>query len=146
MSMQRRCSKKDLTELESVLFAGELEVATDEDEHAAGGSGGLAVDGGDGVLALLEGEAGEFGGDVLGALERLTLESEHRAVLVEVGEASAVGVERRVVVLHKRFRYGVRIHFGRPESSPPSLSLSLSFRVCDTLLIGSKIFTFCTIF
>ena len=137
MSMQRRCSKKDLTELESVLFAGELEVAADEYDHAAGGAGGLAVDGGDGVLALLEGEAGELGGDVLGALERLTLESQHRTVLVEVGKASAVGVERRVVVLHERFRYGVRIHLGLPESSSPSLSLSLSLRVCDKLLIGS---------
>ena len=112
MAMQRRCSKKDLTELESVLFAGELEVAADEDEHAAGGAGRLAIDGGDGVLTLLEGEAGELGGDVLGALERLTLESKHRAALVEVGEASAVSVERRVVVLHERFRYGVWIHFG----------------------------------
>jgi len=59
-----------------VLLAGELEVAGDKDEHAAG-AGGLAIDGGDGVLALLEGEAVELGGDVLGALNLLTLEGQH---------------------------------------------------------------------
>lgn len=44
-----------LAELERVLLSGELEGATDEDEHAAGGAGGLAVDSADVVLALLEG-------------------------------------------------------------------------------------------
>lgn len=71
-----------LAELEGVLFAGELEVTADEDEHAAGGAGGLAIDGGDAVLALLEREAGELGDDVWGALDLLTLESEHGLVLV----------------------------------------------------------------
>lgn len=60
-----RCLKKYLTELEGMLLASKLEIAADEDEHAASGAGGLAVDGGDGVLALLEGEAGELGHDVL---------------------------------------------------------------------------------
>jgi hypothetical protein len=59
-----RCLKKYLTELEGVLFASKLEIAADKDEHTASGAGGLAVDGGDGVLALLEGEAGELGHDV----------------------------------------------------------------------------------
>lgn len=53
-----------LAELESVLFAGELEVAGNEDEHATGGPGRLAIDGGDAVLALLEGKTGELGDDV----------------------------------------------------------------------------------
>lgn len=65
-----------LAELEGVLLTGELEVAGDKDEHAAG-AGGLAIDGGDRVLALLEGEAVELGGDVLGALNLLTLEGQH---------------------------------------------------------------------
>lgn len=60
-----RCLKKYLTELEGMLLTSKLEIAADEDEHAASGAGGLAVDGGDGVLALLEGEAGELGHDVL---------------------------------------------------------------------------------
>ena len=54
-----------LAELEGVLFTGELEIAADADEHAAGGARGLAIDGGDAVLALLEREAGELGNDVL---------------------------------------------------------------------------------
>ena len=54
-----------LAELESVLFASELEIAANEDEHAAGGARGLAIDGGDAVLTLLEREAGELGHDAL---------------------------------------------------------------------------------
>ena len=64
------------------MFAGELEVTADEDEHAAGGARGLAIDGGDAVLALLEREAGELSDYVWGALDLLTLESEHGLVLV----------------------------------------------------------------
>lgn len=51
-----------------MLFASELEVTADKDEHAAGRTRGLAIDGGDAVLALLEGEADELGDDALGAL------------------------------------------------------------------------------
>jgi len=36
-----------------VLFANELEVAADKDKHADVDAGGLAVDGGNGVVALL---------------------------------------------------------------------------------------------
>lgn len=64
----------DLAELERVLFAGELESAGDEDEHAAGRTRGLAIDGSDRVLALLERERGELGDDVLGALDLLAFE------------------------------------------------------------------------
>ena len=98
------------------MFAGELEVTADEDEHAAGGARGLVIDGGDAVLELLEREDGEPDGDehaagaggdiglaieggdavlallereagelsdyVWGALDLLTLESEHGLVLV----------------------------------------------------------------
>lgn len=63
-----------LTKLESVLLASELEIAGDEDEHAAAGSGRLAIDGGNGMLALLEGEGREFGDDALGALNLLPFE------------------------------------------------------------------------
>lgn len=48
-----------------MLLTGELEIAADEDEHAAGWARGLAIDGGDAVLALLEREACELGHDVL---------------------------------------------------------------------------------
>ena len=75
----------DLAELESVLFAGELEVAADEDEHAAGGARGLAINGGDAVLALLEREAGELSDDVLRALDLLAFEGQHGALLVQIG-------------------------------------------------------------
>ena len=99
-----------LAELEGVLLAGELEVAADEDEHAAGGRGGLAVDGGDGVVALVEGEGGELGDDVLGALDLLALEGEHRPLLVQVHQPPPVVVEGRVVVLHERLRQRIWIH------------------------------------
>lgn len=66
--------KRNLAELEGVLFAGELEIAADEDKHTAVDAGGLAIDGGDAVLALLKGEASELVNDVLSALDLLTLE------------------------------------------------------------------------
>lgn len=56
---------KHLTELESVLFAGELKIAADKDKHAAGRTRGLTIDGIDLVLALLEGETGELTDDIL---------------------------------------------------------------------------------
>lgn len=92
------------------MFAGELEIAADEDEHAGVDAGGLAIDGGDGVLALLERERGEFGDDVLGTLDLLTLEREHGPFLVEIRESGAVGVEGGVVVLHECLRQRVWIH------------------------------------
>ena len=99
-----------LAKLKGVLFAGELEVAADEDEHGGVDSGGLGIDGGDGVLALLEGKGGEFGDDVVGALDLLTLEREHGTFLVEIGEIVAVGVEGGVVVLHECLCQRVWIH------------------------------------
>jgi len=76
-----------------VLFAGELKVAADEDEHAAVDTGRLAVDGGDGVVALLEREGSELGDDVGSALDLLAFKGEHGSILVEIGQAWAVGVE-----------------------------------------------------
>jgi len=70
-----------LAKLKGVLFAGELEVAADEDEHGGVDSGGLGIDGGDGVLALLEGKGSEFGEDVGGAQDLLSLEREHGRLL-----------------------------------------------------------------
>lgn len=68
-----------------MLFAGELEVTTDEDEHAVVDAGGLTIDGGDGVVALLEREGIEFGDDVGSALDLLAFESEHRSLLIKIG-------------------------------------------------------------
>lgn len=84
-----------LAELKGVLFAGELEVAADEDEHA----GVMAIDGGDGVMALMEGEGGELGDNVLWTLNLLTFEGEHGTFLVETCKTATVGVEGCVVVL-----------------------------------------------
>lgn len=94
----------DLAELKCVLFAGELERAGDEDEHAAGGTGRLAIDSSDRVLALLERKRGELGDDVLGALDLLAFERKHGGILVQAAEACAVGIEHGVVVLDERFR------------------------------------------
>ncbi|XLS72882.1 hypothetical protein HN51_029747 [Arachis hypogaea] len=59
-------------------------VAAEEDKHVAVGGRGLAVNGGNGVKALVERERGELGDDVLGALDLLACDGEHGAVLVEV--------------------------------------------------------------
>lgn len=53
-----------LTEFESMLFSSELKIAADKDEHATSGTGRLAINGANGVLALLEGEARELGYDI----------------------------------------------------------------------------------
>lgn len=88
-----------------MLLAGELEIAADEDKHAAGGARRLAIDGGDAVLALLEGETGELSDDVLGALDLLSFEGKHRRFLIEVGQSRSISIESGVVVLHKCLRY-----------------------------------------
>ncbi|KAI7997016.1 hypothetical protein LOK49_LG10G00105 [Camellia lanceoleosa] len=80
--------KTYLAKLESVLFADELEVAADEDEHTAGRARGLAINGGDAVLALLEGKAGELGYDALGPLDLLTFENSPKGE-TEKSEVSA---------------------------------------------------------
>lgn len=59
---------KYLTELEGVLFAGELKIAADKNKHATGRTRGLTIDGVDVVLALLEGETGELSDDTLSTL------------------------------------------------------------------------------
>ncbi|GLT86706.1 hypothetical protein SLE2022_048270 [Rubroshorea leprosula] len=93
-----------------MLFDGELEVTTDEDTHPASGTGRLAIDGGDTMLTLLEGEIGEFGHDVLRALDLLTFEGQHRTFLVEICKAGTIRIEGAVVVLDEGLGQGVRIH------------------------------------
>ena len=109
-----------------MLFSGELEVPRDENKHAAGGSRGLAIDGGDAMLALLEGKAGELGDDVLRPLDLLTFEGQHRPVLIQSSEVGAIGIEGGVVVLHEGLCYRVWIHPHQILSLLP-LSLSSSF-------------------
>ena len=93
-----------------MLLASELEITGDEDEHTAGGTRGLAIDGGDVVFALLEREAGELGDDVLRALDLLPFEGQHGSFLVERHQARAIRVEGGVVVLHESLGYCVWIH------------------------------------
>lgn len=110
------------------MFAGELEVAANEDEHAAGGARGLAIDGGDGVLALLEREAGEFGYDVLGAHYFLTFEGKHGCLLVKVCQSRSIRIESRVVVLHESLRHRIWIHPPPPPllALPPAAAVMIS--------------------
>lgn len=93
-----------------MLLGAGLDGAGDEDKHAALGPRGLAVDGGDVVIALRKGEGAELAGDGGGAQEFLALEGEHGAFLVQPHQRGAVGVERPVVVPHERLRYRVRVH------------------------------------
>ena len=139
-----RCLKKYLTELEGMLFAGNLKISTDEDEHATRGARGLAIDGGDVVLALLEGEGGELSDDVGWALDLLPLEGQHRTFLVQIRQSRSVRIESRVVVLDKRLRHFVWVHFFFFFFDPPSPLLcgSLSHclaKVCDLLGIGNSV-------
>lgn len=67
--------KTYLTELQGMLLAWELEITGDENEHPAGGSRRLAVNGGDLMLTLLKRQPGELRHDVLGSHEFLPLES-----------------------------------------------------------------------
>lgn len=97
-----RCLKKYLAEFECVLFTSELKISADEDEHAASGAGWLAVDG---VLALLEEEAGEVGHNVLRALDLLAFEGQHGALPVQVRQRGSVRIESREVVFHERLRH-----------------------------------------
>lgn len=93
-----------------MLLAGELKVAGNKNKHPSSRTRGLAIDGGDMVLALLERQAGELSSDALGALEFLALECKHRRILVEVSKPGPIGVERRVIVLHEGLRHSVWIH------------------------------------
>lgn len=116
---EKHSRSRDLAELESVLFASELKIAGDKDEHAAGGTRGLAIDGGDVVLALLERKAGELGDDVLRALDLLPFEGQHGSFLVERDQPRAIRIEGRVVVLDEGLGNCVWIHL--------SLCLSIVF-------------------
>lgn len=96
-----------------MLFASELKVSGDEDEHAVGGTRGLAIDGGDVVLALLERKAGELGDDVLRALDLLPFEGQHGSFLVKRDQSCTIRIEGGVVVLHESLGYCVWIHLYR---------------------------------
>jgi len=84
-----------------MLFAGELEITTDEDKHTAVSARRLTIDGGDGVMALLERERSEFSDDILRSHNLLTFEGKHGTFLVEISEGGTIGVEGGVVVLHE---------------------------------------------
>lgn len=76
-----------------MLLAGELQITGDEDEHTAGGAGRLTVDGGDVMLALLEGQSGELGDDAGRSHEFLALKGQHGSVLIEIGQGGPIGIE-----------------------------------------------------
>jgi hypothetical protein len=103
-----------LGELEGVLALADLQCAGDEDEHAAGGAGRQAVDGGNLVLARSERKGGELLRNSGGAHVLVALEGEHGALLVEPHQRRPVGVERRVVVVHERPRHAVGVHWWCP--------------------------------
>lgn len=102
--------QKNLAELESVLFTSELKIAGDKDEHTAGGTRRLTIDGGDVVLALLEREAGELSDDVLRALDLLAFEGQHGSFLVQRNQTWTICIEGGVVVLNESLCNCVWIH------------------------------------
>lgn len=93
-----------------MLFAGELEVTGDENEHTGSRTRRLAIDGRDVMLALLEGKRGELSDDALDSLDLLTFEGEHGSFLVETSETDAVGIEGGIVMFDEGLRYSVGIH------------------------------------
>lgn len=74
-----------LAELDIMLYDVELEAAGDEDEQATVDAGRLVIDGGDGVLGLLEREGSVFGDDVGNAFDLLPFKGEHGILLIEIG-------------------------------------------------------------
>lgn len=97
-----------------MLLSGELEISADKHEHAAEDRRRLAVDGRDGVLALLEWQLCELPADPLHAYDLLSLEGQHRAAVVEAGEGGAVGVEEVVVVVHECLGHHLQLLLHRP--------------------------------
>lgn len=90
----KRCSKKNLTELEWMLLARKLKIATDEDKHRRRGRvRGLTIDGGDAVLALPKGKTSELGYNILSAQDFLALKAKHGSILIEVSQRRPVGIE-----------------------------------------------------
>lgn len=103
-----------LAEPELVLLSGELEVTSYKDEDAADERRRLAVDGGDGVVALLERQLRELPTDLVGAQDLLPLEGEHGGLVVEACERGTVGVEEVVVVIHKGLGHHLELLFHFP--------------------------------
>lgn len=116
------------------MFTGELKVTADEDKHASVDGGWLAIDGGDGVMALLERQRSELGDDVGGTLNLLTFEGKHGSFLVESGKSSTVVVEGGVVVLHKCLCQRVWIHLSF-SLSLYATSLSPNYIVLRNLIL-----------
>lgn len=97
------------------------------------------------MLALLKGQAGKLGNDILGSHDLLALESEHGAILIEVSKAGTIGIEGGVIVLHECLGDSIWIHMESEggvwlgmdwdlvRRRPP---LSLVF--CVTLLLYTK--------
>ena len=96
-----------------MLFADELEVPGDENEHTGGRTRRLTIDSGDVVFALLERERGELGDDALDSLDLLTFEGEHGSFLVETAQSDTVIVEGRVVMFHEGLGHCIGIHLRR---------------------------------
>lgn len=63
-----RAMGRYLTELEGMLFSGELKIPANKDKHTAGRTRWLTIDGIDVVLALLERETGKLRYDILSTL------------------------------------------------------------------------------
>lgn len=99
-----------------MLLSRELQIPAHKHNPTAGQSRGLAVDSGDVVLALLEGEAVELVADALSSLDLLSLERQHGSLLVQIDERQAVGVEGGVVVLHKMLAQLIGVHRWRSVS------------------------------
>jgi len=99
-----------LAKLQQMLLSRELQIPAHKHNPTAGRPRGLAVDSGDVVLALLEGEAVELVANALSSLDLLSLERQHGSLLVQIDERRAVSVEGVVVVLHKMLAQLIGVH------------------------------------
>lgn len=114
------------------MFTGKLEVAADEDKHGALEAGGLRINGGVGVVAVVEGKGGELGNNVEGTLDLPTLKRQHRPFVIQIPQTSTVPVERRVVVLHEGLCQSVWIHLLFSFLPPNSIPVSSFLQIYDT--------------
>lgn len=65
------------------------------------------------MLALSEGQTGQFSCNILGTLEFLALQSQHLRVLIQIRKHGPIRIEGCIVVLHERLRHRVGIHHRR---------------------------------
>ena len=92
---------KHLAKLELMLLPRQLQSTAYEDEHTSCGARRLAINRADVVLALLEWKTGQLPYNALHTLYLLSLEGEHRSILVKTHQIRSVCVKYVIIMIHE---------------------------------------------